>query len=250
MISAVIISCNEAKELERCLKSIERFVDEIVIVDLHSNDGSEEVFKKFNVKVYPHERVPYADPIRNWAIEKAKSEWVLMLDPDEEVPETLIDRLHQILKEEPNKYSAVNIPFKNIFWGHWIAHTNFWPDKHLRIFKKGKLSWQDRVHSYPKVEGQILELPADPKLAIIHYGYNKRLDFFRKQMRYAMIEANNRYKSGAKFSVSRLVWLPVRECLARFIKHQGYKDGIDGLYLVLCLMWYRVMVEVYLFRKK
>lgn len=251
MVSAVIITCNEANELKRCLKSISEFVGEIVIVDLYSNDGSEKVFEEFGAKVFKHQKVEYADPIRNWAIEKAQGEWILMLDPDEELPKSLIDRLKLFLdSKEQAKYVAINIPFKNIFWGHFISHTNFWPDKHLRFFKKNNLKWQNRVHSYPKVEGEVLELDAKVDLAIRHFGYQKRIEFIKKQLKYAIIEARNRKDSGEGFSLYRFIYFPIREFLARFIKHQGYLDGFDGLYLVLCLMIYRMMVEINLVKSK
>lgn len=249
MVSAVLITCNEKHELERCLSSIKSFVDEIVIVDLNSTDGSQEVFEKYDAKVFQHSRVPYADPIRNWALEKARGDWILMLDPDEEIPETLIQNLTGFLKsDKAGEITAVNIPFKNIFWGHWIAHTNFWPDKHIRFFRRGRVAWQDTVHSYPKVEGKVLELTALEENAINHFGYLSRSEFFRKQLNYARIEARNRHTAGEGFSPVRLFWLPLKEFLARFIKHRGYLDGADGLFLVVSLMCYRIMVEINLLK--
>lgn len=251
MVSAVLISFNEAFELERCLRSIQNFADEIVVVDLNSNDETNRVLELFKVNVYKHKRVPYADPIRNWAISKAKGDWILMLDPDEQVPESLINKLKDFIKSDKSqKYNAVNIPFKNIFWGKWISHTNFWPDKHLRFFRKNTLSWQNEIHSYPKVEGLVLELESSVEYAIVHFGYYKRADFFQKQMKYAAIHAESLKKRGRGFSLWRVIWMPLREFLARFIKHQGYLDGFDGLYLVISLMIYQVMVEVNLLRKK
>lgn len=247
MISAVLINYNEAPYLRRCLESIKAFVSEIVVIDLGSTDDSKVVFKQFKVKVFHHDWVPYADPIRNFAISKAKGDWVLMLDPDEQVPKSLIYYLTNFLSSEnSNQYSVLNIPFKNIFFDKWISHTNFWPDKHIRMFKNGKLEWNSQVHSYPKVEGKILELPVKEELAIVHESYKSWGGFYKKQVKYAKIEAKNRNDSGDGFSLWRLLWLPIREFLARFIKHQGYLDGINGLFLVLVLMWYHILVEWYL----
>jgi glycosyltransferase involved in cell wall biosynthesis len=247
MISAVLINYNEAKLLRRCLESIKDFVSEIVVVDLGSTDESQQVFKEFDVKVFTHSWVPYADPIRNFAISKAREDWVLMLDPDERLSEDLIKRLKTFISsDESKKFTAVNIPFKNIFFGKWISHTNFWPDKHVRFFKKGYLVWEDQVHKYPKVDGLILELPADEKVSVIHDSYQAWGEFISKQKKYALSEARNRRKEGETFSLFRLVWLPLREFLARFIKHKGYLDGINGAFLVIILMWYHILVEWYL----
>lgn len=249
MISAVLINFNEAALLRRCLSSIKDFVSEIVVIDLGSTDDSQKVFREFGVKALTHSWVPYADPIRNFAIGKARGDWILMLDPDEQLSESLIKRLQLFLSsEESKRYVAVNIPFKNIFFGKWISHTNFWPDKHLRFFKKGSLFWEDQVHKYPQVDGAILELPAQEQYAVIHQSYQTWTEFILKQKKYALSEAKNRKKSGEVFSLFRLSWLPLREFLARFIRHQGYLDGINGLFIVLVLMWYHVQVEWYLFQ--
>lgn len=247
MISAVLINYNEAHVLRRCLKSIKNFVSEIVVIDLGSTDESHQVFREFGVKVFTHSWVPYADPIRNFAISKAKGDWILMLDPDEQLSESLIKRLQLFLLSEESKNNvAVNIPFKNIFFGKWISHTNFWPDKHLRLFKKGFLVWEDQVHKYPRVDGSILELPDQEQYAVIHESYHTWSEFIIKQKKYALSEAKNRKKEGETFSLFRLVWLPLREFLARFIKHKGYLDGINGAFLVIILMWYHILVEWYL----
>jgi hypothetical protein len=170
-----------------------------------------------------------------------------MLDPDEEVSDGLQERLRQFVEtEESKKYVAINIPFKNIFFGTWIAHTNFWPDKHLRFFKKGYLTWQDQVHTYPLVKGEVLELPADEKVAVIHHSYQNWRQFISKQVKYAKAEAKNRLDDKEHFSLFRCIWLPLREFLARFIKHRGYLDGVNGVFLVGVLMWYHVLVEWYL----
>lgn len=248
MISVVLINFNEATLLNRCLNSIKKFASEIVVIDLGSTDHSKDVYKEFNVKVVKHDWVPYADPIRNFAINQAKGEWILMLDPDEQVPLSLQNKLQEIINISKQKnVTVVNIPFKNIFFGSWISHTNFWPDKHLRFFKKGAVEWLDRVHAYPVInKGNFVDLPAKVEYAVIHESYKTKMQFIRKQTKYAKIESKNRRESGESFSLKRLIWLPIREFLARFIKHKGYLDGINGIFIVLVLMFYHIQVEWYL----
>lgn len=242
-ISAVIVTYNEAHKLAGCLASIRDFADDIVVVDLGSSDRTDLLLKKYKVRKFTHSLVPYADPIRNFAISKAEKKWVLMLDPDERLTPILATRLKAIMKLKDSDYVAVNIPFKNIFFGRWISHTNFWPDKHIRFFIKDKVRWQDMVHSYPIIQGKILDLPAEGSLAIEHYGYDNYSQFVKKQMRYAKSDAWNRIYAGERFSIITLIWKPWREFLVRFIKHQGYKDGIYGVMLVLGLMFYQVLVQ-------
>lgn len=242
MISAVIVNYNEAKKLKKCFKSLDGFADEIVVVDLGSSDQSISVCKEFGAKVFKHELVSFVEKVRNFAISKAEGEWILVLDPDEMVSEKLKEKLKQVISE--GQYQAVNIPRKNIFFGKWIAHTNWWPDRHIRFFKKGKVSWSDRIHSYPEVEGKIFNLEAREDLAIVHFGYNSVTEFMDRQNRYSTIEAENLFSSGVRFSWVTFFWKPKREFLVRYIRHNGFLDGFYGFALTILMMVYQLKVMV------
>lgn len=242
MISTVIVTLNETEKLVRCLESIINFSDEIVIIDLGSTDGLENKLKKYKVSVFQHKKVPYVELVRNFAISKASGEWILILDPDEQVSESLKDELIKIARED--NFTAVNIPRKNIFFNQWIKHTNFWPDRQTRFFKKGYVEWTTTIHSYPKVKGELLNLPALEALAIIHLGYDNHVQFIKRQIRYSSVEAENRYRNGEGFSFINLIWLPLREFLIRFVKHKGFLDGLNGLFLVFTLMFFKIITEL------
>lgn len=242
MISTLIVTLNETEKLVKCLESIKNFSDEVVIINLGSRDGLEDKLKKYKVSVFQHKKVKYVELVRNFAISKAKGEWILILDPDEQVPSSLKDELIKITKED--NFTAVNIPRKNIFFNQWISHTNFWPDRQIRFFKKGYVEWTTIIHSYPKVKGELLNLPASEELAILHYGYDSYIQFIKRQIRYSNVEAENRYKNGARFSFINLIWLPLREFLVRFVKHKGFLDGLNGLFLVFTLMFFRIITEL------
>ena len=241
MISAVLVTFNEAKNIVDCLESIKEFVTEIIVFDLDSSDNIEDVAKKYGAKFYKQKKADYVELVRNEAISKTRGEWVLVLDPDERLPKTLIDELKKVVKE--NKYSAVNIPRKNIFFGSWISHTNFWPDRHIRFFKKTVVNWPKIIHVYPKINGEILSLPAKEDLAITHFGYKSYWEFIKRQQRYSSVDAKNRYERGIRFSLLNLFWRPSREFLARFVKHQGYLDGKNGIFIVAVLMYYQFLME-------
>lgn len=245
MISAVITTYNEAEKLKSCLESLEGFASELVIVDLGSSDNTEEIAEKFRAKLFKHDLVTYVEMVRNYAVSKASGDWVLLLDPDERITLKLADKLKEVAAN--NEYSAVNIPRKNIFFGKWIAHTNWWPDKHIRFFKKGKVKWSEKIHSYPKVDGQILELPPDESLAIRHFGYQSLSEFIDRQQRYATIEAEYYFQNGIRFSWRRFIWMPMREFLVRYLKHRGFLDGFYGFALTFLMTVYQmvVMVEIW-----
>lgn len=242
MISTVIVTFNEAEKLSDCLNSVKDFSDEIVIIDLGSTDHTPDLARKYQAKIFHHQWVEYVELVRNFAIAKAGGDWILVLDPDEKITEALKNKLKEIISE--NKYTAVNIPRKNIFFGRWIAHTNWWPDRHIRFFKKGKVSWSNQLHSYPRAEGNILQLEIKEELAIIHFGYDSIAEFISRQNRYSEVEARNLYKAGVRFSWWLIFWRPAREFLVRFIKHRGFLDGFYGFALTYLMMVYQLQLMV------
>lgn len=242
MISAVVVNFNEVEKLDRCLKSLRGFAEEIVVLDLRSKDSSEEVCKKYGAKVFKHKFVSFVEKVRNYAVSKSSGDWVLVLDPDEVVSDVLKSALKTITSQE--KYQAVNISRKNIFFGKWIAHTNWWPDKQVRFFKKGVVVWSDKIHKYPEVLGKVLELEAKEDLAILHYGYDSVMQFLDRQNRYSTIEAENLFLSGVKFSWFNFFWKPKKEFLVRFIRHMGFLDGFYGFALTFLMMIYKLQVMI------
>ena len=111
-ISAVINTFNEEKNIKRCIDSLKNFADEIVVVDMQSIDKTKEIAKSMGAKVFDCDYVGYVEPARNFAIKKAKNDWILILDADEE----LLPSLKLILKDRVDKsnYNYFRIPRKNI----------------------------------------------------------------------------------------------------------------------------------------
>lgn len=242
MISTVIVTLNEESNLRKCLESIGKLSDEIIIVDLGSTDKTLVIAKEFKAKIFDHPKVDYVEKVRDFATSKANGEWVLVLDPDESIGEDLITKIKGLVEED--KYHAANIPRKNVFFGKWIRHTNWWPDKHVRFFKKGTVSWSSKIHFYPKMEGKVFEMPAKENLAIIHDGYKTVNQFIDRQNRYSEIEALNLYEQGIRFSWYSFFWKPLREFLVRYIRHAGFLDGFYGFVLTFLMIIYQFQVMV------
>lgn len=242
MISAVIVNLNQGEKIEKCLESIKDFAEEIIVVDLGSTDNSPQIYQKFKVRVFQHDPVSYVEKIRNFAVSKTSGDWILVLDPDEVLNESLKNKLKEIAAQ--GEYEVVNIPRKNIFFGRPISHSNWWPDKHVRFFKKGRVLWSDKIHEYPKAEGRVFDLPAKEEFAILHYGYTSVSEFLERQNRYSEVEAGNLFSKGVRFSWFNFFWKPTREFLVRFIRHAGFLDGFYGFALTVLMMIYQVSVMI------
>jgi (heptosyl)LPS beta-1,4-glucosyltransferase len=228
-ISVVITAISgEEKYLAACLNSIKKFADEIVLVDMSEGKAISEIGKKFKAKVYRHELLNYVEPVRNFGISKATGEWILILDPDEEVDSILKHRLEKITHEENIDY--VRIPRKNIVFGKALKHSRWWPDYNIRFFKKGKVSWDEVIHSVPMTEGNGIDLEAKEELAIIHHHYESIEQFVERMNRYTSVQAKLKSKD-YKFKWQDLVSKPSGEFLSRFFAGEGYRDGLHGLAL-------------------
>lgn len=252
-ISAVINTYNEEDKLEGCLASVKDWVDEIIVVDMESKDKTLKVAEKFGAKIYQEKLVPYVELIRNFSISKAKSNWVLVLDPDERIPKTLAQKLQEISQDD--RCDAVSIPRKNIIFCRWIRHTNWWPDYHVRFFKKGKVFWTSKIHAALEVKGtlevkgKILRLEALEDLAIEHLNYDSINQFLERQNRYSEISAQNRVDQGERFSWKNFFWKPTRLFLQRYIRHAGFLDGFHGLALSVLACYSQLSEEVKLWEK-
>ncbi len=230
-ISAVINTFNEEANIKRAIESV-KWADEIIVCDMHSSDQTVKVAKKFGAKIAYHKKEEYVELARNFAISKAISDWILVVDPDEEVPQSLAVRLVEISRKM-KRIDYVRLPRKNTIFGKWMKASMWWPDYNIRFFRKGKVAWTNKIHRPPEARGAGLDLPEDEKWAIVHHHYESVSQFLQRMDRYTKIQSMELKKEGYKFSWQDLISKPLREFLSRFFANRGYEDGLHGLALSL-----------------
>ena len=228
-ISVVINTLNEEKNLPRAIASVKGLADEIIVVDMKSEDNTLNIAKKAGAKVYEYKRMGYVEPARNFAIGKAKGEWILILDADEQLPKPLINKLKKIVKNPTANY--YRLPRKNIIFRKWMKHSRWWPDYNIRFFQKEFVSWSEVIHSVPMTQGKGLDLPAKEDLAIIHNHYESIEQYIERMNRYTKLQAKGLIKDGYEFSWKDVIVKPASEFLSRYFAGEGYKDGLHGLAL-------------------
>lgn len=228
-VSAVINTYNEEKNLARCLESVCQLVDEIVVVDMHSADKTVEIAKKYGAKIFLHEYTRFVEPARNFALQQARGDWILLIDADEELTPTLGDRLREVI--EIDRADFVEIPRKNIIFGKWIEHSRWWPDYLVRFFRKGKVKFSDKIHTPPSTEGEAIKLDPEEKNAIVHYNFQTISQFIERLNRYTDIQSEGLCESGYRFKIEDLILKPSNEFFSRFFAGEGYKDKLHGLIL-------------------
>ncbi len=240
-ISAVINTLNEEENLPFALRSVRSWVDEIVVVDMHSEDRTVDIAREYGAKVFFHERAGFADPARAYAVGKATGDWILILDADELVPEPLSRHLQEIANN--NRADVVKIPWLNYLLGAPLMHTYWGPeqDKHERFFRHGMLQTSAKVHKFLELVpgARVLELAYAPGLAVVHFNYLDTSQFVEKLNRYTTIEAQQASGRGEVANVWRAIYRSAREFLVRYLYKQGYRDGWRGLYLSGLMAMYR-----------
>lgn len=230
-ISVIINTWNEEESLKRCLKSI-GWAQEIIVVDMYSQDKTAALAKKAGAKVFFHKFTSYVEPARNFAISKATGDWILILDADEQISPSLAKTLQE-LSQDSQDLTYFRLPRENIIFNKWIKHSRWWPDYNIRFFKKGNVRWSEKIHSVPLTRGEGKDLEAKEANAIVHYHYQGISQYLERMNRYTRIQAQELIKSGYKFNWSDILRKPVGEFLSRFFVGESYKDGLHGLVLSL-----------------
>lgn len=251
LISVVVNTLNEEKNLPRCLASVKNLADEIVVVDMHSEDKTRKIARQFGAKVFLHQRTGYVEPARNFAIEKARGRWILILDADEKITPSLRKRLREIAVRRNEEIDYVLIPRKNIIFGKWIQNSRWWPDYLPRFFKKGKVVWPHQIHQQPQLKGNIYTLPDNEKFAIVHYNYDSLNQFLSRALRYAEIQAEElRKEKKYRLSPADLILKPTGEFISRFFSGGGYRDGLHGLVLALLQAYATALIYLKVWEKE
>ncbi len=232
-ISVVINTKNAEKTLKQALESVQNIADEIIVVDMKSTDKTLDIAKKYTSQIFSHRDIGYVEPARNFAIAKAQYEWILILDADEELSGKLAIMIQDITSKnisENLQGDCYFIPRKNIIFQKWIQHTGWWPDYQLRLFKKGHVQWEDKIHSVPTVKGSIIHLPPEEKYSIVHHNYQTISQFLKRMNRYTDIQSSENTTT-QKIQENDVIEKYSSEFLHRYFAKQGWKDGMHGIAL-------------------
>ena len=242
-ISAVINTRNEESNIRFCLNAV-KWCDEIIIVDMESEDRTVEIAREFTDKIYTHEKVMAFDVAREFAVGKASGDWILLVDADELIPLGLKKGLLHVAEMDAD--DVVFIPRKNYIMGEWIRHTGFWPDFQPKFFRNGAVLFSEHVHDFMHIAENARKryLDSDPEKSVEHFAYFDSEHFITKLNRYTTIEAKYMADQGRRFSLFRMFIAGFRGFQVRYISQKGFKDGYRGFFLSLMMGFYRALVYI------
>jgi len=239
-ITVVISTHNRSKSLVRTLYSVRGIANEIVVIDSGSSDDTEKIAKKFTTHVYIRQNNLMLNVNKNFGFTKATSDWILNLDDDEELTPNLVREIRARLKSVPSNVVGFWIPRKNIIFGTWIQHGLWWPDRQLRLFRRGKGSFPEKhVHEYISVAGitETLQTPFN------HYNYNSISQYLEKMHEiYTESEIKKYEQTNYQVKWYDAIRFPVSDFLKIYFAQSGYKDGLHGLVLSLLQSFYSFII--------
>lgn len=249
-ISCVINTFNEEENIATAIRSVITWVDEIVVVDMHSTDKTREIAESLGAKVYLYEHLGYADPARAFAIEMTTKEWVIILDADEVVSPRLADALVTVVEED--RYDVVWVHRENFLFGHLYRGTGWGgeQDIHKRFFRKGSLLSQNNlaVHTFFREApgSRVYRMPYDHGICIVHFNYVNSQHWFEKMNRYTTIQAQQKFDNGERHKPQflRCVSSLAVGAFERFLRNKGYRDGWNGVVLTAYMAIYDLLIKI------
>jgi glycosyltransferase involved in cell wall biosynthesis len=226
-ISACIITFNEEKKIRRCLESV-AWCDEIILLDSFSTDNTVKICYEYTDKVYQRSWGGYIQA-RNNIRDLATNPWVLFLDADEEVSETMKNEILSEL-EDPGSCVGYQFPRQVFYLGRWIKHGEWYPDLKLRCFLKEKgVSGGVEPHDTVIVDGPVKTM----KGIIYHYTYDSITHHVNQVNRFSQISAEAKKKSGEHFRWYDFMIRPGFRFLKCCLLKGGLLDGRRGLLIAV-----------------
>jgi glycosyltransferase involved in cell wall biosynthesis len=226
-LSAIVITRNEAHNLNDCLQSMHGLVDEIIVVDSQSTDTTVAIAQQHGAKVTQPADWPGFGPQKNRALDLATCDWVFSIDADERVTPELAMEIKRVLQEgEAN--AAYKLPRLSSYCGKFIHHAGWQPDYVLRLFKRGSARFSnDLVHERVVTEQQVLALQNH----LLHYSYLNFSQVLSKVDAYSSASAKQAYARGKRSSVAGALGHGAWAFVRTYVIRRGFLDGGHGLAL-------------------
>mgnify|MGYP006283925661 CR=1 FL=1 len=232
-ITALIPAFNEQRHIGHCLASV-RWADEVLVVDSFSSDRTPEIARAAGARVLQHEYLNSATQ-KNWAIPRAAHPWVLIVDADERVPESLRDEILDLLardaQADPSVCDGYRIGRLNHFLGRRVRFSGWRHDTVLRLFRRDLGRYQDRqVHADIILRGRRGRL----RNKLLHYTFSSFDQYMEKFDRYTTWAARDRAARTARVRWHHLTLRPLARFFKQYVLKLGFLDGRVGL--VICTL--------------
>ena len=255
MITVLVLTHNEEKNLATCLKSAKNLTSEVVVVDSHSTDNTKEIAEMYGARFYEHDFENQADQT-NWALGNLdlKGEWILRLDADEYLSDELIQEIKETLPKTNEEVTGFEIKRRVHFLGKWVRHGGYYPTWHLRLWRKGKGAYDEREvdERVMLFEGRSERLKNDfvddNKKGLDHW-IQKHIDYANREVKELLKEDHQPSTNNLQLYYRLpMFWRARLYYWYRLIIKLGFLDKREGrLFHYLQGYWYRMLVDTKLY---
>ncbi len=230
-VCVVVITQNVQDRIAECLESV-GWADDIVVVDSHSTDATRQICRQYTDKIYQR-TYHYAADQKNFGIQQAIGEYVLVLDADERVTEGLAREIRRVLGG-PAPADVYCIPRRLIIHGRWIRFGGEYPKARPRLFRNGVASYRNqRAHAPLQYDCRDELLNGD----VLHYSYGSLADLFKRVNTFSTRRAQDLVESGRTIRWYHFLWAG-GSFLHRYLLRGGFRDGVLGFFYCAAMSLY------------
>jgi glycosyltransferase involved in cell wall biosynthesis len=260
MISVIILTKNEEKDLPKCLDALQ-WADDIHVLDSYSTDKTIEIVRSRNIHVAFNQFRSFGAQ-RNFALENLalKYDWILFLDADEIVTDGFKTSILKAIKEADQETAGFYCCWKMMLENTWLKHCDNFPKWQFRLLKKGRAKFTDFGHGQKEdqVNGKI-EYIKEPYL---HYGFSKGwFNWIERHNKYSTLEAQSRLFScppiknifsgvssirnpALKSWLSKIPGWPVLRFIQSYVLNLGFLEGGAGFIYCTNMAYYEFLIQI------
>ncbi|XOV78843.1 MAG: glycosyltransferase family 2 protein [Aestuariibacter sp.] len=233
-ISCFLIVCNEADRIEAALKPLAGWVDQLIVLDSGSTDGTVEIASKYADKVYQTDW-PGFGPQRNRALGYCEHDWVMNIDADEVVTETLKSEIDAVMSQPDLNVTMLEIPWHTYLFGKPLKHGRY-SSPQGKIFLKEGANFKDRsVHESLEMPEKTIKVLKSP---LLHYSWRDYYHAQEKHLKYGVLGAQEKAKKNKRTSLSYAVLRFFVDFTQQYIFRLGFLDGKRGFLMAVILGQY------------
>jgi len=228
-ISASIIVRNEEENIAALCETLD-WADEIVIIDSDSTDRTVEIARRYTDRVFNRPFQGYRDK-HQYADSMTTGDWIFWIDADERVTPELRGAIAELrLRPSGTLPDGFRIARRTLYQGRWIAHSGWYPDYQMRLYRKEASYWDGVApHETARVNGRLGRLDGE----LLHYTKRDLSEHHQVLDSYTTLAAGYLFNNGRRTRTLDLLVLPIAAFIRTWIIKQGFRDGIPGLIIAM-----------------
>ncbi len=225
-LTAIVITKNEERVIERCLRSL-AFCDETLVIDSGSTDRTREIAQSLGARVHVHADWQGFAVQRNRGLRHAQGEWTLMIDAEEWVTEPWQRQIMAAVQDA--RHAAYRIPRLSSYCGQFMRHSGWWPDHVTRLLRTRTARFEGAIHERAIVDGSMGSL-TEP---LMHESFRDLEQVVTKMNAYSTWGAQNLVRQGKRGSLTSALLHGFWSFFRTYVLRAGFLDGKLGLMLAI-----------------